>query len=232
MLEAPKHAHFYRCFQALLLIFVFKQYNFFSLLQQEPELVDKFHFHSIIHSPLNPLRFCYPPLVQEFTRVAQLLNVVDCTPINRQNARFHSNTIQVGISKQNGIMGMNSNGSNKGKGNSSKRAMNRVNGNLNDSALFDCNDPFIPFDEYALKYSSSFILPIYSFYSPIDPPPPSSSSPSIPRSQSQPMAIVSSSSSSHQPKEEFTALSTSISSFPLLPRVLFIYSSSAFPRSC
>ena len=89
-ISSGTHAHgaFYAACQAVFYMFVFRQ-DEFKESKIAIEKLSKLGLHTIVTCHLNPLRFCLPAIVRNFSAVAKHFQIAYCDTIVQKNARLH-----------------------------------------------------------------------------------------------------------------------------------------------
>ena len=82
-----RHDTFYAASQSLFYMFSYRHSELVSSSKFRM-LLDKLNFTTIIHSKLNPLRYCSIPILQMFNRITSLYDVVMCNVIIERNSRI------------------------------------------------------------------------------------------------------------------------------------------------
>jgi len=135
--NAGSHAHgaFYAACQAVFYMFVFRQ-DEFKESKNALDRLSKLGLQPIVTCHLNPLRFCLPTIVTNFSAVAKHFQVAYCDTIVQKNARLHLPQV--------GAIVSHSRSSNDAK-----------------PVLLDT---FFPFDPYKLSLSKKYVEPHYREY--------------------------------------------------------------------
>lgn len=131
--DVKSHGPFYAATQSALYIFAFRHQEFVAC-ESRMKFLQSLNLGTIIHSHLNPLRVCLPPVVKNFAAIARHYQLVYCDTVIERNKRI--NLPVVG--------GLSALGSGVGK-----------------PLLLDS---FFPFDPYMLSASAKFVTDNYRVY--------------------------------------------------------------------
>ena len=131
--DIKSHGPFYAATQSALYIFAFRHQEFVAS-EARLKFLQSLNLGTIIHSHLNPLRVCLPPVVKNFAAIARHYQLVYCDTVIERNKRI--NLPVVG--------GLSALGSAAGK-----------------PLLLDS---FFPFDPYMLTASAEYVKKDYRVY--------------------------------------------------------------------
>ena len=134
-MKIHSHGPFYSACQAVFYMFVFRQ-DEFKDSKVALDKLSKIRLQKIVTCHLNPLRFCRPAIVRNFSSVAQYLQLAYCETIIQKNMRLNLPVVN----------------------NSALNATCSVTG---PNAVLHS---FFPFDPYTLKDSKQFVSPHYRQY--------------------------------------------------------------------
>jgi len=139
--DSTEHTQFYCLCQTALYIFCYRQQSFIQAYDKDiDQMKQRYQLETIVHSELNPLRYCNTHIVKEFARVtAELDYIVNCYPVMQHNARYAA-------VEQNQMMEA---GLSTGVDNTTSTTTTEI---------------FFPFDPYQLKHSSVYLNDLYNAY--------------------------------------------------------------------
>lgn len=138
-MKSHAHGAFYSACQAVFYMIVFRQDEF----KDSKAALDKISrngLQKVVTCHLNPLRYCLPAIVRNFSSLAQYLQLAYCETIIQKNRRLNLP-----------IVGQDEIGS----------ALNASFSNVDPGAVLHS---FFPFDPYTLKHSKQFVSIHYRQY--------------------------------------------------------------------
>jgi len=160
--DLRRYQQLYSWFQAVIYIFCFRWKD---LVDSSPDIVDpddpssylgqpldwmpefRQYLAAVIHSPFNPLKICSPPIVLEFTKLAQHLHLFYLYPKLEANKRIHLSQFVT-------------------HGYSSGGALRDPGHDIHDESWLQL-EPRFPFDPYELPHSRRWLEGDYLAWKPI-----------------------------------------------------------------
>ena len=135
---------------------------------------------SMVLSPLQPLRYCLPAVVQQFSRMARDMDIVDLRPVLRSMKRSASSSIShllhrasatastTATSGSSSSVHVSHSSLNNGSGLLGYTAASQLAFNNEGSGVSQQMLAYFPFDPYFLNHSAALIAPLYTFAPPAD----------------------------------------------------------------